>query len=170
MASVPPCSLPHPEVSRDPLTPTRLLERALRVFPERVSVIHGEEQWTTRRLAEEVQRMAGALRRAGVGRGDRVAVLLPNTPVHLAAHFALPLLEAPLVSINTRLAPAEIAYILEHSGAKVLLVDPELAPAGAATRSCARARRSSRSRASSRTRTRSCPSTTRRAPPGGPRV
>jgi len=128
MASVPPCSLPHPEVSRDPLTPTRLLERALRVFPERVSVIHGEEQWTTRRLAEEVQRMAGALRRAGVGRGDRVAVLLPNTPVHLAAHFALPLLEAPLVSINTRLAPAEIAYILEHSGAKVLLVDPELAP------------------------------------------
>jgi fatty-acyl-CoA synthase len=56
-----------------------------------------------------------------------VAVLLPNTPIHLAATFAMPLLEAPLVSINTRLAPAEIAYILEHSGARVLLVDPELA-------------------------------------------
>ena len=71
---------------------------------------------------------ARALAAAGIQAGDRVAVLLPNTPIHLAAHFALPLLEAPLVSINTRLAPGEIAYILEHSGARILLVDPELAP------------------------------------------
>ncbi len=56
-------------------------------------------------------------------------MLSPNTPWHLAAHFAMPLLEAPLVSINTRLAAPEIAYILKDCAAKVLLVDPELAPA-----------------------------------------
>jgi fatty-acyl-CoA synthase len=73
--------------------------------------------------------MAGALRETGIRAGDRVAILSPNTPWHLAAHFAMPLLEAPLVSINTRLSGREIAYILEHSGSRVLLVDPELAPA-----------------------------------------
>ncbi len=118
---------PHADVWREVLTPTVFLERTRRVFPDRVAVIHGEEEWTWTRFGEEVGRLAGALRRAGVARGDRVAVLLPNTPVHLAAHFALPLLGSPLVSINLRLAPAEIAYILRHSGAKMLLVDPELA-------------------------------------------
>ncbi|MFP8873282.1 MAG: acyl--CoA ligase family protein [Myxococcota bacterium] len=118
----------HRDVFRDPLGPTTLLQRTLRVYPERVGVIHGNERWTYARLADEVGRLAGALVAAGIQRGDRVAVLLPNTPVHLAAHFAMPLLEAPLVSINTRLAPGEIAYILEHSGARILLVDPELAP------------------------------------------
>jgi fatty-acyl-CoA synthase len=116
------------EVSLDALTPTLLLERTLRVFPDRVGLIHGDERWTWARFAEEVGRLAGALVRAGIERGDRVAVLMPNTPIHLAADFALPLIEAPIVSINTRLAPAEIGYILEHSGARALLVDPELAP------------------------------------------
>ena len=120
--------LAHPDVCLDPLTPIVLLERSLRVFPQRVAVIDGDARWTYLRFAEEIGRLAGALRRAGIRRGDRVAVLLPNTAVHLAATFAMPLLEAPLVSINTRLAPAEIAYILEHSGARVLLVDPALAP------------------------------------------
>jgi fatty-acyl-CoA synthase len=113
-------------VWRDPLTPTALLQRTLRVFPEREAVVNGTERWSWRRFAEEVGQLAGALERAGVETGDRVAVLLPNSPVHLAAHFAAPLLTAPLVSINTRLAPGEIDYILRHSGAKVLLVDPEL--------------------------------------------
>ena len=89
--------------------------------------MHGSDRWTWRRFGEEVGRLAGALERRGVQAGDRVAVLLPNTPVHLAAHFAAPLLAAPLVSINTRLSASEIDYILRHSGAKVLLVDPELA-------------------------------------------
>jgi fatty-acyl-CoA synthase len=118
--------LPHSEVCREPLTPTLLLERTLRVFPNRVGVIHGDQRWSYARFGQEVERLAGALRRAGVAAGDWVAVLMPNTPIHLAVHFAAPLLQAPLVSINTRLAPAEIQYILEHSGAKILLVDPEL--------------------------------------------
>ena len=116
----------HASVWRDPLTPTALLERTVRVFPDREAVVHGHERWSWRRFAEEVGRLAGALERAGVAAGDRVAVLLPNSPIHLAAHFAAPLLTAPLVSINTRLSAAEVGYILEHSGAKVLLVDPEL--------------------------------------------
>ncbi len=109
------------------MSPILLMERNLRVFPERVGVIYRDEQWTYGRLGEEISLLAGALRRAGVERGDPVAILSPNTPFHLAAHFAMPLIHAPLVSINTRLAPVEIGYILEHSGAKVLLVDPELA-------------------------------------------
>ena len=120
--------LSHSDVCLDPLGPIQLLQRTLRVFPERTGVVHGDLRWSYARLGEEVGRLAGALRRVGIGAGDRVAVLLPNTPIHLAAHFALPLLQAPLVSINTRLAPAEIAYILEHSGSRLLLVDPELAP------------------------------------------
>jgi fatty-acyl-CoA synthase len=120
-------SLEHPAVSSDPLSPVLFLQRTLRVFPGRIAAIHGPLQWTYAELATQVGRMAGALRRAGVERGDRVAILAPNTPHHLAAHFAAPLIGAPLVSINTRLSPAEIAYILEHSGARVLLVDPELA-------------------------------------------
>ncbi len=118
---------PHRRVWHDPLTPTALLQRTLRVFPDREAIVHGKARWTWRRFGEEVGRLAGALERCGVRAGDRVAVLLPNTPVHLAAHFAAPLLVAPLVSINTRLSPGEIDYILRHSGAKVLLVDPELA-------------------------------------------
>ncbi len=120
---------PHLDVFTDPLTPVTLLQRSARVFPKRRAVVYGDALvWDYRRLAEEVGRMAGALRRAGVVPGDRVAILAPNTPLHLVAHFAMPLLRAPLVSINTRLAGAEIAHILAHSGAKVLLVDPELAP------------------------------------------
>ena len=119
--------LPHADVFTDPLTPVVMLERTVRVFPNRPAVIHGELRWSYEQLGREVGRLAGGLRRAGIRAGDRVAILSPNTPWHLAAHFAAPLLQAPLVSINTRLAAPEIAYIVEHSGAELLLVDPELA-------------------------------------------
>ncbi|MEX2206133.1 MAG: long-chain-fatty-acid--CoA ligase [Myxococcota bacterium] len=119
---------PHANVWTDPLTPLVMLMRTARVFPKREAVVHGKLRWSYAKFAEEVGRMAGALRSKGIGHGDRVAILAPNTPAHLVAHFALPLLGAPLVSINTRLAAAEIAYILDHCGAKLLLVDPELAP------------------------------------------
>jgi fatty-acyl-CoA synthase len=118
----------HENVWKDPLTPLVLLKRTLRVFPDRAAVIHGDLRWSYEQFAEEVGRMAGALRRAGVEAGDRVAILAPNTPWHLVSCFAAPLIAAPLVSINTRLSPREIEHILQHSGAKVLLVDPELAP------------------------------------------
>jgi fatty-acyl-CoA synthase len=119
---------PHSDVFKDSLTPIVLLERSLHVFPNRPAVAHGDLLWDYRALANEVGRMAGALRRSGVTTGDRVAILAPNTPWHIAAHFAVPLIGASLVSINTRLLSVELGQILEHSGAKLLLVDPELAP------------------------------------------
>ena len=118
----------HSDVFTDPLTPVVFLERTLRVYPGRTALVHGERRETYAEFGERVGRMAGALQRAGIAPGDRVAVLAPNTPHALAAAFAAPLIQAPLVAVNTRLAAAEIAYILRHSGARVLLVDPELAP------------------------------------------
>jgi fatty-acyl-CoA synthase len=117
-----------PTANRDPLTPLAFLERSVRVYPQETAVIHGATRRTYAEFAGDVGRLAGALARAGVGPGDRVAVLAPNVPALLAAHFAVPLLRAVLVAINTRLNPAEVGYILDHSQPRVALVDPELAP------------------------------------------
>jgi fatty-acyl-CoA synthase len=114
--------------NRDPLSPLALLERTLRVFPDQTAVRYGDQSWTWAEFGREIARQAGALRRAGVGPGDRVAFLAPNVPALLAAHFAVLQLHAALVAINTRLQSEEVGYILEHSGAKLVLVDPELAP------------------------------------------
>ena len=119
----------RPAPNRDPLTPLTLLERTLRVFPDKHAVAYGERRWTWSEFGVEIGRMAGALRRAGVGPGDRVAFLAPNVPELLAAHFAVLQLHAALVAINTRLQAEEVGYILDHSGAKIVVVDPELAPA-----------------------------------------
>ena len=115
-------------VAFDALTPLTLLERTVRVFPDQPAVVYGDTRATWAEFAEQVGRFAGALERAGVGPGDRVAVLAPNVPAALAAHFAVLRVRGVLVMINTRLAAEEIAYILDHSGAKIALVDPELAP------------------------------------------
>ena len=115
------------DVSRDALTPLAFLERTLRVFPQKTAVVYGDRRWTWSDFAEEVGRFSGALVRAGVEPGDRVAVLAPNVPAVLAAHFAVLGRRAALVTINTRLSPDEVGYILNHSGARVVLVDPELA-------------------------------------------
>ena len=128
MAPESPESPPHTSVWTDPLTPVVSLERTLRVFPERTAVVYGALRWSYAEFGRQIGIMGAALQRAGVGPGDRVAVLAPNTPWNLAAAFACPLIQAPLVTINTRLAAAEVAYILDHCGARVILVDPELAP------------------------------------------
>ncbi|MDA0365967.1 MAG: acyl--CoA ligase family protein [Chloroflexi bacterium] len=111
----------------DPLTPLVLLQRTARVFPTKEAVVYGDERMDWAGFAEFVGRFAAALKRDGIGLGDRVAVMLPNVPVHLASTFAVPLTGAALVAINTRLAPAEVAYIIEHSRSKLVFVDPELA-------------------------------------------
>ncbi len=111
----------------DPLSPLALAERTLRVFPDKTAVVYGSRRWSYAAFGEDVGRLAGALVRAGVEPGDRVAFLAPNVPALLAAHFAVLLVRAALVAINTRLSPGEVGYILNHSGAKVAVVDPELA-------------------------------------------
>ncbi|GAA1870893.1 acyl--CoA ligase family protein [Actinomadura bangladeshensis] len=111
-----------------PLTPLAFLGRSAEVFPGKTAYAYGDRRATYAELAEEVTRLANALRASGIGPGDRVAYLAPNIPELLAAHFAVPLAGAVLVAINTRLAPEEIRYILDHSGAKALVVDAGLHP------------------------------------------
>jgi fatty-acyl-CoA synthase len=109
-----------------PLTPLAFLARAAEVFADREAVVYGERRMTYTQFSEEVTRVANALRASGVGSGDRVAYLLPNIPEMLVAQFAVPLAGGVLVAINTRLAPPEVKYILEHCGASVLVVDAAL--------------------------------------------
>src|SRR5436309_11038596 len=108
------------------LTPLTFLGRSAEVYPDKTAIVYGARRHTYREFAAEVTRVAHALRAIGVEPGDRVAYLLPNIPEMLVAHFAVPLAGAVLVAINTRLAPAEISYILGHSGAKMLVVDAAL--------------------------------------------
>jgi len=114
------------DVWSTPLTPLAFLGRAAEVFPDREAVVYGERRMTYTQFAQEVTRVAHALRACGVGPGDRVAYLLPNIPEMLVAHFAVPLAGGVLVAVNTRLAPPEVHYILAHSGATVLVVDAAL--------------------------------------------
>ena len=117
-----------PEVYKSHLTPFRFLQRSASIFREKIAVVYGEKTLTYPQFAERAHRLASALRKAGIERGDRVAVLLPNIPQMLEAHFGVPLSGGILVAINTRLSSDEIAYILNHSGAKALIVDTELTP------------------------------------------
>ncbi|NUP32564.1 MAG: AMP-binding protein [Streptomycetaceae bacterium] len=107
------------------LTPTAFAARAAAVFADRPAVVDGELRFTYAELWQRSTRLAGALAAHGVRPGDRVAVLAPNTHVLLEAHYGVPLAGAVLVALNTRLAPAEIAYILNHSGAATVVVDAE---------------------------------------------
>jgi fatty-acyl-CoA synthase len=111
-----------------PLTPLAFLERSATVFPDKVAIVYGDRRITYREFAAAATRLANALRASGIQPGDRVAYLMPNLPEMLIAHFGVPLAGAVLVAINTRLAPAEIRYICEHSGAKLLVVDTALYP------------------------------------------
>jgi fatty-acyl-CoA synthase len=108
------------------LTPLLFLERSAEVFPERTAIAYGTRRESYRDLAASAQRLAGALTASGIAPGDRVAYLLPNLPEMLVAHFGVPLAHAVLVAINTRLSGAEVTYILQHSGAKILVADTEL--------------------------------------------
>lgn len=119
-------------VSVAPLTPLSFLKRAAVVFPHSPAVAYGSKSLSYRELVVAVEKRSTALRNLGVCPGDRVAIMMPNTPEMLFAHFSVPLMDAILVPVNTRLAPEEVQYILDHSGSKVLIVDaeyfPEIAP------------------------------------------
>ena len=110
------------------LTPLLFLERSADVFADKRAITYGSRTLTYRQFSEAVVRMARALQASGIGPGDRVAYLLPNLPEMLVAHFAVPLCGAVLVAINTRLSGPEIEYILNHSGASLLVADTDLLP------------------------------------------
>jgi fatty-acyl-CoA synthase len=109
----------------EPLSPLHFLRRAARLFPDRTAVVDGTRRYPYRTLQERVNRLANALQHLGVGTGDKVAVLSPNSHRMLEAFFAVPQLGAVLTPLNYRLTSPEFAYILAHSETKVVLVDWE---------------------------------------------
>jgi fatty-acyl-CoA synthase len=114
-------------VFRSELNPVDFLYRAAYLYPDKVAVAAGKRRYSYRELAERSWRLANALRSAGLAKGDRVATLLFNSPAMLEAHFGVPAAGGILVAVNNRLSGAEIGYILQHSGAKYLLLDTGLA-------------------------------------------
>jgi len=107
------------------LTPTAFLDRSARVFPERTAVLDGDRRFTYREFAERSRRLAGGLAGRGIAPGDRVAALCANSSTMLEVHNGVPWAGAVLVPLNTRLAPAELEYVLQHSGAALLVADEQ---------------------------------------------
>ncbi len=120
--------LPRNEANFAPITPLSFLERTAQVYPQRLAVVHGELRRTWGEVYARCRQLASALVRAGVGKGDTVAVMLPNTPPMVEAHFGVPMAGAVLNALNTRLDPETIAFMLDHGEAKAVIVDPEFAP------------------------------------------
>jgi fatty-acyl-CoA synthase len=110
-----------------PLTPISFLARSAGVYPDKPAVIHGERTFTYAELAARCRRLASALARRGIGPGDTVAIMAPNVPAMLEAHFGVPMAGAVLNALNYRLDARTIAFLLEHSEAKVLVTDREFA-------------------------------------------
>ncbi len=108
-----------------PLTPLSFLERAAKVYPEITAIIHGSLRVSYREFYARSRRLASALARRGVGKGDTVTVMLANTPPMLEAHFGVPMTKAVLHSLNTRLDAAVIAFQLDHADSKIVIVDTE---------------------------------------------
>ena len=112
-----------------PLSPIGFLLRSAAVYPDRAAVVYGERRYSWREALERCRRLAAAhWRRAGMGRGDTVAVMAPNIPEAFEAHFGVPMAGAVLNALNIRLDPETIAFILRHGEAKVLITDTEFAP------------------------------------------
>jgi fatty-acyl-CoA synthase len=109
------------------LSPLSFIERAAEVYPGRPAVVHGSLRRNWTELFSRCRQLASALQQHGIGKGDTVAVMLPNTPPMVEAHFGIPVTGAVLNALNTRLDAETIAFMLDHGEAKVLIVDPEFA-------------------------------------------
>src|SRR5690349_11965147 len=110
------------------LTPVSFLAKAAAVYPDRVAVIHGSLRRTWRDTYARARRLASALARRGIGRGDTVAAMLPNIPAMVELHFGPAMIGAVLNTLNTRLDPEAIAFMLDHGQAKALFTDREFSP------------------------------------------
>ena len=111
-----------------PLTPLSFLERAAYVYPKRSSVIHGAQRYTWAETYARCRRLASALSKRGIGVGHTAAAMLPNTPPMYECHFGVAMAGAVLNTLNTRLDPEAIAFMLDHGEARVLITDKEFAP------------------------------------------
>ena len=108
-----------------PLTPLGFLERAASVFPEHTAIIHGPLRRSYAEFYARARRLASALAKHGIKRGDSVSVLLANTPAMLECHYGVPMTQGVLNTLNTRLDAPIIAFSLDHAEAKVVITDRE---------------------------------------------
>ncbi|HSO47309.1 MAG TPA: AMP-binding protein, partial [Rhizobiaceae bacterium] len=108
-----------------PLSPITFLERTAATFPAHTAIIHGPQKTSYREFWQRSLKLASALARLGIGKGDTVSVMLSNTPAMLEAHFGVPMVRAVLHSLNTRLDAAIIAFQLDHAESKIVIVDRE---------------------------------------------
>ena len=115
------------EANYVPLSPLTFLQRAAAVYPNKVAVVYDDRRTTYAELYARCRRLASALVKAGVGLGDTVAVMAPNIPAMLEAHYGVPMAGAVLNTINTRLDAPAIGFGLQHGSAKVLLADRDYA-------------------------------------------
>jgi fatty-acyl-CoA synthase len=111
-----------------PLTPVSFLPKAAAAYPNRLSVIHGQQRFTWAETYARCRRLASALHRHGVRAQDTVAVMGPNVPAVYEAHFGVPMLGAVLNTLNIRLDAEAIAFQLAHGEARVLMTDGEFSP------------------------------------------
>ena len=132
MSSIYDHDLPQTPANYAAMSPLSFIERSAQVYPQRLAVVHGSGPQALRRSWSELysrcRRLASALARSGIRKGDTVAVMLPNTPPMVEAHFGIPMLGAVLNALNTRLDPQMVAFMLDHGEAKVVIVDTEFAP------------------------------------------
>lgn len=115
--------LPQNKANHIALTPLQLIERTAQVYPDRISIIHGDKQFTWKETYIRCRKLASALVKHGIRKGETVAIMANNTPEHIEAHFGIPMSGAVITSLNTRLDAAMIAFQLIHSEAKLLMVD-----------------------------------------------
>ncbi|MFN4228482.1 acyl-CoA synthetase [Parvibaculum sp.] len=111
--------------NHQPLSPLSFLKRAAEVYPEKLAVVHGDLRRNYAELYARCRRLASAISERGMGLGDTVAVIAPNTPAMLEMHYGVPMTGAVLNTINTRLDAAAIGFILDHGEAKMVFVDRE---------------------------------------------
>ena len=116
-----------PPVNRDALSPVSFLSRSAHVYPDKVAVVYGDRRTTYREFQTRVHRLANSLRDHGIGPGDKVVFICPNTPPLLEAHYAVPMIGAVLVCVNIHLSPREYLYIIDHSDARAVFIDNEFA-------------------------------------------
>src|SRR5512145_2760322 len=108
-----------------PLTPLEFMRRARRLYPEREAVVDGDARWTYAEFGERCDRWSSVLQSLGVGKGDRVAYISPNTHAQLESFYAVPQIGAVLVPINFRLIADDFEYLIQHSGATVVCADAD---------------------------------------------
>ena len=120
--------LDRTDANYTPLTPVSFLAKAAYVYPERTAIIHGAVRRTWRETYARARRLASALVKHGVKRGDTVAAMLPNVPAMVDLHFGPAMFGAVLNTLNTRLDAETIAFMLDHGEAKVLFTDREFSP------------------------------------------